>query len=197
MPSKEGKKVSTATGSTGTSSSRPPVSPKKKSKSKSKSKKVRQEEGRKTSTGAIRKTEKPVLRKKKSKSKLGTKKNKKDRQEQEGCQTGTTTTTTTTRSTTTDTTTDHQPRPTTKNDTLRQSFKVMNEKSISDLSAALGVKKQLSSRGVKWADDVDTKQISMLRRSAIDTMFYTSTDIAEFRYAAFMEDCGLDPADFE
>ena len=80
---------------------------------------------------------------------------------------------------------------------LRQSFASLNDQSISDLSAVLDVKKQLSSRGVKWAEDVDTKQISMLRRSAIDDMFYTSTDIAEFRHAAFMEECGLDPADFD
>jgi hypothetical protein len=73
----------------------------------------------------------------------------------------------------------------------------MNEKSIGDLTAALSVKKKLGSEGVQWADDVESKHISVLRKSCIDDMFYTSTELSEFRYEAFMEDCGLDPNDYD
>jgi hypothetical protein len=53
------------------------------------------------------------------------------------------------------------------------------------------------SDGAHWADDVDSKHIYVLRKSCIDGMFYTSTDLAEFRYEAFMEECGLNPNDFD
>jgi hypothetical protein len=73
----------------------------------------------------------------------------------------------------------------------------MNDKSIGDLATALSVKKKLGSEGVQWADAVCSKRISILRKSCYDDMFYTDTELSEFRYTAFMEDCGLDPSDFD
>jgi hypothetical protein len=53
------------------------------------------------------------------------------------------------------------------------------------------------SRGVSWADEIDVKQFSRLGASHFDDMFYASGDLAEFRYEAFMEDAGLDMADYD
>jgi hypothetical protein len=79
----------------------------------------------------------------------------------------------------------------------RQAFANLNERSIGDLTAALSVKKKLGSEGVQWADSVCSKRISILRKSCYDDMFYTSDELSEFRHEAFMEECGLDPNDFD
>jgi hypothetical protein len=71
------------------------------------------------------------------------------------------------------------------------------ENSVRDISASLVMKKQMSRRGIRFSDEIDTKQISFLHKSAIEDLFYHSEDFADFRYKAFMEDCGLDPNDFD
>jgi hypothetical protein len=50
---------------------------------------------------------------------------------------------------------------------------------------------------VRFADEVDVNQFSRLGASHFDDMFYASQDLAEFRYEAFMEDAGLDMADYD
>jgi hypothetical protein len=50
---------------------------------------------------------------------------------------------------------------------------------------------------VRFADEIDVKQFSRLGASHFDDMFYASQDLAEFRYEAFMEDAGLDMADYD
>jgi hypothetical protein len=78
--------------------------------------------------------------------------------------------------------------------------------SISDLSHALstvvkspGEKKILTKigRSVRFQDEIEENEISRLRQSMIAELFYASEDLAEFRYEAFMEDAGLDIADFD
>jgi hypothetical protein len=82
-------------------------------------------------------------------------------------------------------------------DALSGSFRNLGENAGRDISASLAVKKQLSKQGVRFSDHVDEKHISVLHKSAIDHMFYASTDFAEFRYEAFMEQCGLDPNEYD
>jgi hypothetical protein len=79
----------------------------------------------------------------------------------------------------------------------RSSFTDMDEKSIVDLATAVSVKKKLGSEGVQWSDSVCSKRISILRKSCYEDMFYTSNELSEFRHEAFMEECGLDPSDFD
>ena len=50
---------------------------------------------------------------------------------------------------------------------------------------------------VRFADEIDVKQFSRLGISVFDDMFYASQDLAEFRYEAFMEEAGLDMADYD
>ncbi|KAG7367458.1 hypothetical protein IV203_030129 [Nitzschia inconspicua] len=79
--------------------------------------------------------------------------------------------------------------------------------SISDLNAAFltsivrspAGKKALSKidRHVRFQDEVEENEISRLRQSMIAELFYASEDLAEFRYEAFMEEAGLDIADFD
>eukprot|EP00339_Tiarina_fusa_P030186 CAMPEP_0117082214 /NCGR_PEP_ID=MMETSP0472-20121206/57906_1 /TAXON_ID=693140 ORGANISM="Tiarina fusus, Strain LIS" /NCGR_SAMPLE_ID=MMETSP0472 /ASSEMBLY_ACC=CAM_ASM_000603 /LENGTH=104 /DNA_ID=CAMNT_0004810383 /DNA_START=115 /DNA_END=429 /DNA_ORIENTATION=+ len=80
---------------------------------------------------------------------------------------------------------------------LRDSFSSVNNKSIRDLSTALDVKSELSRNGVRFADAVDTKEIAKVRKSVIDDLFYSDEDLSEFRHLAWLEECGLDPADFD
>jgi hypothetical protein len=71
------------------------------------------------------------------------------------------------------------------------------EGSIRNLTRALGIKKQMSLSGIQFADNVEVNEISRLQESAIDFCFYTEDELSNFRYAAFMEDAGLDPADYD
>jgi len=48
---------------------------------------------------------------------------------------------------------------------------------------------------VRFSDAVDAKEISRLNESAVDDLFYNSTDLAEMRYSAFMFECGLEEVD--
>lgn len=80
---------------------------------------------------------------------------------------------------------------------LADSFSNLSHRSINDLSCSLEVKKKMSSEGIRWSDRVDTKRISTIRKSCFDNMFYSSEELADFRHEAFMEECGLDPAEFE
>jgi hypothetical protein len=50
---------------------------------------------------------------------------------------------------------------------------------------------------VRFADEVDVNQFSRLGASLYDELFYASLDLAEFRYEAFMEEAGLDIADYD
>jgi hypothetical protein len=76
-------------------------------------------------------------------------------------------------------------------------FQNTKEGSIRDLTRVMGVKKQMSMRGIKFADNVEVNEIARMRESATDLCFYSENSISNFRYEAFMEDCGLDPADFD
>jgi hypothetical protein len=59
------------------------------------------------------------------------------------------------------------------------------------------IKKQISVREIKFADNVEVNEIARLQESAIDFCFYSEDDLSNFRYEAFMENCGLDPAEFD
>ena len=59
------------------------------------------------------------------------------------------------------------------------------------------MKQELSKRGVRFSDEIDEKHISRLRQSCINEMFYMSDEFAAFRHEAFMEECGLNPDDFD
>jgi hypothetical protein len=80
---------------------------------------------------------------------------------------------------------------------LGSSISNLEDDCLRDISASLAVKEQLSKQGVRFADTVDEKDISRLHQSAIEALFYSSEDFATFRYTAFMEDCGLDPDDYD
>jgi predicted P-loop ATPase len=71
------------------------------------------------------------------------------------------------------------------------------EGSLKDLMQVLDIKKQTSMKGsIQFADDVEVNEISRLRNSSIDFCFYSEESLSNFRYEAFMEDAGLDPADY-
>jgi hypothetical protein len=70
------------------------------------------------------------------------------------------------------------------------------EGSMKDLTQMLDIKKQMSMKGIQFADDVEVNEISRLRDSAIDFCFYSEESLSNFRYEAFMEDAGLDPSDY-
>ena len=74
-----------------------------------------------------------------------------------------------------------------------------NDGSITDLSSgekSIQVENFVGT-GIRFADDVEVNEISRLRDSIITDMFYGSEDLAEFRYEAFMEEAGLDIADYD
>jgi hypothetical protein len=50
---------------------------------------------------------------------------------------------------------------------------------------------------VRFADEIDVKQYSKSGASVFDDLFYASHDLAEFRYEAFMEEAGLDMAEYD
>jgi hypothetical protein len=62
------------------------------------------------------------------------------------------------------------------------------------LKASVGLK---GKKLVRFADEVEENEISRLRNSMIAELFYASEELAEFRYEAFMHECGLDTADFD
>jgi hypothetical protein len=83
---------------------------------------------------------------------------------------------------------------------LRKSFK-LGETEVNDLKSCLMVK---STHGavdrVKWREStclVASMRISKVRASCWDDMFYTQDELADFKYLAFMEECGLNPDDFD
>jgi len=49
---------------------------------------------------------------------------------------------------------------------------------------------------VRFQDEVEENEISKLRRSMLDDLFYASDELANFRYEAFMEEAGLDVNEF-
>lgn len=50
---------------------------------------------------------------------------------------------------------------------------------------------------VRFADEVELHEISILTDSLIGDLFYGSADLADFRYDAFVEEGGLDTLDFD
>jgi hypothetical protein len=53
------------------------------------------------------------------------------------------------------------------------------------------------SRSISFSDKVDSKEVPKLPRSQSADFFWDDEELASFRNEAFMESCGLDPADFE
>ena len=87
---------------------------------------------------------------------------------------------------------------------LRNSFSSLtdiNESSIQNINDAVNRKsdhaKEIHIHWKRNSSLVMQKRISKIRMSFVDDMFYTEDEIADFRYDKFMEDCGLDPNDFE
>lgn len=68
--------------------------------------------------------------------------------------------------------------------------------SLSKLEETVENKKDIV-KSVRFADEVQMNEISRLRNSMLEDMFWGSEDIANFRYAAFMEEAGLDMAEFD
>jgi hypothetical protein len=52
-------------------------------------------------------------------------------------------------------------------------------------------------RGISFSNVVDEREIPTVCRSKSNDFFYDDDEIANFRHEKFMEDCGLDPKDFE
>mmetsp|Transcript_20508 Transcript_20508/g.31337 ORF Transcript_20508/g.31337 Transcript_20508/m.31337 type:complete len:223 (+) Transcript_20508:203-871(+) len=73
----------------------------------------------------------------------------------------------------------------------------LGEDSVADITTVLTMKQEMSKQGVRFSDEVDEKDISKLRQSCINLMFYKSEEFAAFKYEAFMEECGLDPDEYE
>ena len=74
----------------------------------------------------------------------------------------------------------------------------LQDDDLDKLNNVIGEKKEVQQdRGVKWRASVREQRISKLRASIIDDLFYTDDEIADFRYSKFMEECGLDPEDFD
>ena len=87
---------------------------------------------------------------------------------------------------------------------LRNSFSSLtdiNESSIQNINDAVNRKsdhaKEIHIHWKRNSSLVMQKRISKIRMSFVDDMFYTEDEIADFRYDKFMEDCGLDPNDFD
>jgi hypothetical protein len=75
-------------------------------------------------------------------------------------------------------------------------FQNTKEGSIRDLTRVMGLKKQMSMRGIKFADNVEVNEIARMRESATKLCFYSEDSISDFRYEAFMEACGIVPSEF-
>jgi hypothetical protein len=50
---------------------------------------------------------------------------------------------------------------------------------------------------ISFSNKVHVKEVPTIERSKSGDFFYDDDEIAEFRYQAHMEACGLDPADFD
>ncbi|KAL3909400.1 MAG: hypothetical protein SGARI_002614 [Bacillariaceae sp.] len=74
---------------------------------------------------------------------------------------------------------------------------ILKRKDATKIAANLVGKKAAARAGVRFSDTVDTKNISFLHRSALNDLFYASVDFSEMRYEAFMEECGLDPNEYD
>jgi hypothetical protein len=81
---------------------------------------------------------------------------------------------------------------------LRASFK-LTDHSIDELTKTVAEKCNVAkaNASIKWNDIIESKRISRMTTSFVGRMFYSDTDIAEFRQEAFMEECGIDPNEFE
>jgi hypothetical protein len=51
-------------------------------------------------------------------------------------------------------------------------------------------------RNISFCDKIEKKVVEKIPHDSFHDVFYGDDEIAEFRQQAFMEDCGLDPADF-
>jgi hypothetical protein len=50
---------------------------------------------------------------------------------------------------------------------------------------------------VRWSEDSQINIIERLSNSCIDEMFYTEDELGDQRHEAWMEECGLDPSDYD
>eukprot|EP00934_Nitzschia_sp_Nitz4_P008265 Nitzschia sp. Nitz4//scaffold7_size249615//3714//4439//NITZ4_001133-RA/size249615-processed-gene-0.124-mRNA-1//1//CDS//3329558310//8255//frame0 len=80
--------------------------------------------------------------------------------------------------------------------TARKSVRTIAPDCVAEISKSVLTHKKMSEQGVRFEDTVDSKRISKIRMSVIDDLFYNSMDLADFRQEAFLEECGLDPAEF-
>eukprot|EP00980_Cylindrotheca_fusiformis_P001832 scaffold408_cov71-Cylindrotheca_fusiformis.AAC.33 len=84
----------------------------------------------------------------------------------------------------------------------RESFRIsknfkLAEENVNGLKSCLKRKEEGPKRNVKFRDSVvEVRRVSMIRGSAWDNCFFTEEELAEFKYEAFMEECGLTDDDF-
>lgn len=64
-------------------------------------------------------------------------------------------------------------------------------------SSSDGRQRPSMKRGISFSNVIDEREIPILPRSKSNDFFYDDEEIATFRHEKFMEDCGLDPNDFE
>jgi len=57
---------------------------------------------------------------------------------------------------------------------------------LSDLQQSIQLSHAVEKKRVRFVDEVELNEISKLRRSVLDDVFYGSEEIATFRYEAFM-----------
>ena len=79
----------------------------------------------------------------------------------------------------------------------KRTLSILKQTDATKIAANLMGKKAAARAGVRFSDTVDTKNISILNRSALNELFYASVDYQEMRYEAFMEECGLDPNEYD
>jgi hypothetical protein len=74
----------------------------------------------------------------------------------------------------------------------------LSPKNKATIARVLALKKShIMERGIKFAEEVEIYEITPLREAYINDMFYSEDALADMRYEAFMEKCGLDVADFD
>jgi hypothetical protein len=56
---------------------------------------------------------------------------------------------------------------------------------------------QQQQQRIQFAEEVKIYEITPLQKALVHDMFYSEDSLADMRYEAFMESCGLDPSDFE
>jgi hypothetical protein len=100
----------------------------------------------------------------------------------------------------------HQAEPTIRNTTRTlEGESTRRDMSRSALVAALKKSRmqqqqqqqQQQQRRIQFAEDVKIHEITPLQKALVHDMFYSEDSLADMRYEAFMESCGLDPSDFE